>query len=108
MNCRASCLGGGSAWPARILFVDVLGLTLLVYLAQKSVVKAVMVSAHRSHALPGLEWTRLRQRIGSRFDRIELSDGWDDCDLHRLFGITEVFVSVEETVKRELCHDQDP
>ncbi len=79
-----------------------LGLTLVVYLAQKSVVKAVI------SALIGLLLSWVGMDIVTGLPRFtfginELNDGLGMIAIFMgLFGITEVFVSVEETVKREV------
>jgi putative tricarboxylic transport membrane protein len=79
-----------------------LGLTLLIFLAQKSVEKAVM------SGLIGLllSWVGMDPRTGVTrftFGINELMDGLGIISIFMgLFGIAEIFTTVEETVKRKI------
>ena len=88
--------------PAEYFSLMVLGLSILVYLAHGSMVKALLMAAIGVVlGLVGLDAITAQPRL--TFDRLELVDGVGLVPLVMgLFGVAEVFTNIEQSLKREV------
>jgi putative tricarboxylic transport membrane protein len=88
--------------PAEYFSLMVLGLVLLVYLAHGSMAKALlMAAAGVVLGLVGLDAITAQPRL--IFERLELVDGIGLVPIVMgLFGVAEVLLNVEQTVRREV------
>jgi putative tricarboxylic transport membrane protein len=88
--------------PAEYFSLMVLGLTILIYLAHGSMAKAlIMAAVGIVLGLIGLDSINARPRL--TFDRVELIDGVGLVPIVMgLFGVSEVLLNIEQTVKREV------
>ena len=88
--------------PAEYFSLMILGLTILIYLAHGSMTKALLMATFGIVlGLIGLDSINARPRL--TFDRMELVDGVGLVPIVMgLFGISEVLLNLEETVKREV------
>ncbi|OGK84662.1 MAG: transporter, partial [Candidatus Rokubacteria bacterium GWC2_70_16] len=88
--------------PPEYFSLMVLGLTILIYLAHGSMAKALLLAAVGIVlGLVGLDSINARPRL--TFDRMELVDGVGLVPIVMgLFGVAEVLLNIEETIKREV------
>jgi putative tricarboxylic transport membrane protein len=88
--------------PPEYFSLMVLGLTLLIYMASDSIPKALMMAVMGVIlGVVGIDATSGAQRF--TFGILDLNDGLDLIPLVMgLFGISEVLLSVEDNVKREI------
>jgi putative tricarboxylic transport membrane protein len=88
--------------PAEYFSLMVLGLSILIYLAHGSMVKAlIMAGVGVVLGLVGLDSISARPRL--TFDRLELVDGIGIVPLVMgLFGIGEVLLNVEQALRRDV------
>jgi putative tricarboxylic transport membrane protein len=88
--------------PPEYFSLMVLGLTLLSYMASGSIPKALMMAVMGVIlGVAGIDATSGAQRF--TFGILELNDGFDLIPLVMgLFGVSEVLLSVEDNVKREI------
>src|SRR3990172_4609732 len=88
--------------PAEYFSLMVLGLSILIYLAHGSMAKALITAAFGIVlGLIGLDSINARPRL--TFDRLELVDGVGLVPIVMgLFGVAEVLLNIEETIKREV------
>jgi putative tricarboxylic transport membrane protein len=88
--------------PTEYFSLMVLGLSILVYLAHGSLVKALLMAAIGVVlGLVGLDAITAQPRL--TFDRLELVDGVGLVPLVMgLFGVAEVFTNIEQSLKREV------
>jgi putative tricarboxylic transport membrane protein len=88
--------------PAEYFSLMVLGLSILIYLAHGSMLKALIMAGFGIVlGLIGLDSINARPRL--TFDRLELVDGIGIVPLVMgLFGIGEVLLNVEQALKREV------
>ncbi len=88
--------------PPEYFSLMLLGLTILIYLAHGSMAKALLMAALGIVlGLVGLDSINARPRL--TFDRMELVDGVGLVPIVMgLFGVAEVLLNIEETIKREV------
>ena len=88
--------------PTEYFSLMVLGLTILIYLAHGSMLKALLMAAVGVVlGLVGLDSISARPRL--TFDRMELVDGIGIVPLVMgLFGVGEVLLNVEQALKRDV------
>lgn len=88
--------------PPEYFTLMVLGLTILIYLAHGSMMKALLMAAFGIVlGLIGLDSINARPRL--TFGRLELMDGIGLVPLVMgLFGISEVLLNIEQTLRREI------
>jgi len=88
--------------PPEYFTLMVLGLTVLIYLAHGSMIKALLMAAFGIVlGLIGLDSINARPRL--TFGRLELMDGVGLVPLVMgLFGISEVLLNIEQTLRREI------
>lgn len=88
--------------PPEYFTLMVLGLTVLIYLAHGSMVKALLMAAFGIVlGLIGLDSINARPRL--TFGRLELMDGVGLVPLVMgLFGISEVLLNIEQALRREI------